>query len=191
MACPTDTMVGMATLSLSLGGAVPGEGTLVVPVYNIAPAPGEPAAFAFNAIFLPVRLDTSVLSDGDYGVRVTALGHESRRLRFWRRRSRSGVFPPITAGREPMAMTTLFGQSFGGPDPGQTRVALLTNPQRCSEAQPTVMSADSWRNPGVFASQEALSMGRLPAVISSRWNRRCRCCRIRWKRVRRRAIRWV
>ena len=43
-----------------------------MPVFNIAPAPGEPAAFAFNALFFPVRLDTSVLSDGEYNVRVTA-----------------------------------------------------------------------------------------------------------------------
>ena len=42
------------------------------PVYNIAPSPGEPAAFMFTPVAFPVRLDTSVLSDGNYAVRVTA-----------------------------------------------------------------------------------------------------------------------
>jgi hypothetical protein len=67
--CPTDTMVGTATIfakSLSI------RYELTLPVFNIAPAPGEPAAFAFNAALFPVRLDTSVLADGDYGVRVSA-----------------------------------------------------------------------------------------------------------------------
>ena len=72
--CPADTMVGMATLTLSEGTALDRIATLVTPVYNISPAPGEPAAFAFNAFFLSVRLDTSVLSDGNYGVRVARVG---------------------------------------------------------------------------------------------------------------------
>lgn len=44
----------------------------VVPVFNVTPAPGEPAAFVFRVNVGAVRLDTSVLSDGSYGVRVTA-----------------------------------------------------------------------------------------------------------------------
>ncbi len=149
-ACPTDTMVGMATLSLSEGR---GEVTFVVPVYNIAPAPGEPAAFAFDAIFLPVRLDTSVLSDGNYTVRVTSSGISQEAEVLGTSVTIWGV-PADHSGPGPNGETTSFGQSFGGPDPGQSRVALLTNPQRCSEAQPSTMSADSWRNPGVFVSQE-------------------------------------
>jgi hypothetical protein len=68
--CPRDTMVGATTLMFFNRNG--GRFILTVPVYNIAPAPGEPAAFAFNALFFPVRLDTSVLSDGEYNVRVTA-----------------------------------------------------------------------------------------------------------------------
>jgi hypothetical protein len=67
--CPRDTMVGTATL---LAYAVGVRYVIAVPVYNIAPAPGEPAAFAFDGLFFPVRLDTSVLSDGEYNVRLTA-----------------------------------------------------------------------------------------------------------------------
>jgi hypothetical protein len=68
--CPRDTMVGAAILIVETPSIA--RAVFTVPVFNIAPAPGEPAAFAFNAIFFPARLDTSVLSDGDYGVRVSA-----------------------------------------------------------------------------------------------------------------------
>ena len=72
-ACPADTQVGTATLALriNVAGPILAEGQ-TYPVYNIAPSPGEPAAFAFMAFGFPVRLDASVLSNGDSGVRVTA-----------------------------------------------------------------------------------------------------------------------
>lgn len=71
--CPRDTMVGTSTVIVNQDAGVGGLGRIetTVPVFNIAPAPGEPAAFAFNTVYFPVRLDTSVLSDGDYGVRVS------------------------------------------------------------------------------------------------------------------------
>ncbi len=70
--CPRDTMVGTSTTIISRGrGAGTPRWSVTVPVFNIAPAPGEPAAFGFNSVLFPVRLDTSVLSDGDYGVRVS------------------------------------------------------------------------------------------------------------------------
>ncbi len=154
-ACPSDTMVGIATLSISddAGGGV----TLVLPVFNIAPAPGEPAAFAFDAVFLPVRLDTSVLSDGSYGVRVASSGVSEEAdvlgasITIW------GV-PADHSGPGPNGERTFFGQQFGGPNPGQTRVPLLTNPQLCSGPLSARLSVDSWTSPGVFLSQEA-SMG--------------------------------
>ncbi len=65
-------MVGAATL-IVFNGHGGGRIEMTVPIFNIAPSPGEPAAFAFNALFYTVRLDTSVLSDGEYNVRVSAL----------------------------------------------------------------------------------------------------------------------
>ena len=68
--CPRDTMVGAATLIVNASTAGV-RLVITVPVFNIAPAPGEPLAFAFDALFFPVRIDTSVLSDGEYNARVT------------------------------------------------------------------------------------------------------------------------
>ena len=53
-------MVGMVTLYLNLQVGYPPAG-LTTPIYAITPAPGEPVAFAFDGLLLPVRLDTSVL----------------------------------------------------------------------------------------------------------------------------------
>jgi hypothetical protein len=154
--CPADTMVGSAHLTTDFVFAY----SFVSPVYNIVPAPGEPAAFAFNAVTFPVRLDTSVLSDGDYGVRVTAPGITdaggtlSSSITIW------GV-PADHSGPGPDTWFSLGGSqfSFGGSNAGsQKRVALLTNPQQCSTSLTGTLSADSWSNPGVFQS-ESTSMG--------------------------------
>jgi hypothetical protein len=168
--CPADTMVGTGTF-ISASGA--GRLVITVPVFNIAPAPGEPAAFGFNALLFAARLDTSVLSNGDYGVRVTA--------------------PDITEGAETYAsLVTIWGVpadhngpgldraarnlgagevgegelepqleiAFGGPGVEQTRVPLLTNPSQCSTPLEGTLSTDSWEapGPGVFESAST-SMG--------------------------------
>jgi hypothetical protein len=157
-ACPSDTMVGVATVSLGGGQAGPrgGPETFVSPVYNIAPASGEPAAFAFNAILLPVRLDTSLLSDGNYGVRVAARSVSEAAVVLSTWVTLWGV-PADHSGPGAHGETTEFFQSFGGPNPGQSRVPLLTNPQQCSEPLRATMSADSWTQPkpGIFVSQQA------------------------------------
>jgi hypothetical protein len=98
--CPRDTMVGAQTI-IAYSGAGNYRLTTTVPIFNIAPAPGEPAAFAFNALLFSVRLDTTVLSNGEYNVRFTA--------------------PNITSGAGAyMASTTIWGvpaEHYGpGPD---------------------------------------------------------------------------
>jgi hypothetical protein len=160
--CPADAMVGTAIVTLSEGAESGFNQTLVVPIYNIAPGSGEPAAFAFNAYFFPARLDTSVSADGDYAVRVTAGGLAesaqtlSAQVTFW------GVPADHSGpGADKSLYNLLGGGSFGGPNPSQQRVAFLTNPQQCSEPLSASMSTDSWSNPGAFISSEPASMGKL------------------------------
>jgi hypothetical protein len=150
--CPSDTMVGMAVVTLT------GDLDFIVPVYNIAPAPGEPAAFAFSADNLPVRLDTSVLSDGDYAVRVTVSGIRQESATLASSITIWGV-PADHSG--PGEDDTTYGQSFGDPNPGQTRVPLLTNPQTCEGPLNASMLADSWLNPGNFVASGPVAMGTL------------------------------
>ncbi len=184
--CPRDTMVGTATVIAApqiSGGA---RGVFMSPVFNIAPAPGEPAAFAFDVAGLfAVRLDTSVLSGGDYGVRVTAPdlteggGDFGSLITIW------GVPSDHNGPGADAAAKNLEGfgylvfenhpqYTFGGPaveefESGEgksgvvrdkTPVPLLTNPSQCSTPLTAVLETDSWEGsgPGVFAT-EATPMG--------------------------------
>lgn len=160
-ACPSDTMVGMVVLTFSEGASHERTTSVVTPVYNIAPAPGEPAAFAFDALVLPVRLDTSVLSDGDYAVRVSGsrLTQEAEAMSAW-----ITIWGLPADHNGPGGDKTLYnlfgGGSFGGPSSDQTPAPLLSNPQQCTEPLLATMSTDSWANPGAFVSSE-VPMGSL------------------------------
>ncbi len=68
--CPMDTAVGVASVTID----EPGIGLIVrpVPVFNLVPSRGEPARFGFEVLRVPVLLDTSLRSGGDYGVTVGA-----------------------------------------------------------------------------------------------------------------------
>lgn len=161
--CPKDAMVGIATTTLTLleenerGEVLPGNpGTFVSPIYNIAPSPGEPAAFGFDALILPVRLDASVLSNGNYGIRVTApeLPESAQVL------SSSITIWGIPAqhngpGPDDSLITSVGGSTFGGPNPGQAQVPVMTNPQQCVEPLTSTMSTDPWIEAGVFRSETA------------------------------------
>lgn len=163
--CPRDTMVGMAAITFPYKYgplANPELYSVTMPIYNVTPAPGEPAAFAFNGVFSAVRLDTSVLSDGDYGVRVTAGGltEEGETLRasitVW------GV--PARYSGEGSGIGFGGALSFGAPNPGQSERPLLTNPQQCSQALVATMGTDSWAAPGAFESAAA-PMGTLTGCV--------------------------
>ncbi len=154
--CPNDTMVGISTVTLVAGTeSHPERSTFTAPIYNIAPSPGEPAAFGFDAIFLPVRLDTSVLSNGNYAVRVTApdlpesLSVVSSSITIW------GVPAEHSGAGSNGEVLYSSPFTFGGASAGQSPVPLLTSPQQCAEPMVAVASSDSWSESGAFRSQEA------------------------------------
>ncbi len=67
--CPTDSAVGVATLALTEPNNV-GRNTRRVPVFNMVPAPGEPAQFGFEVEKVQVILKTEVLTNENYAVAV-------------------------------------------------------------------------------------------------------------------------
>ena len=70
-ACPAGTAIGVAQVTLNLPIDVNGVFTETVPVFNLVPAPGEPARFGIEDDKVPIILDTAVRTNGDYGVNVT------------------------------------------------------------------------------------------------------------------------
>ena len=73
--CPADTQVGVAMITVqvvgeTLGGKICGLITNTVPLFNLEPAPGEPARFGFYVCGNPVYLDTAIRTGSDYGITV-------------------------------------------------------------------------------------------------------------------------
>jgi hypothetical protein len=68
-ACPDNTAIGVANVSF-VEPINFGHVTWAVPVFNLVPAPGEPAKFGFAIDHVPVVLDTSLRTGEDYGVTV-------------------------------------------------------------------------------------------------------------------------
>jgi hypothetical protein len=68
--CAPDTAIGVAVVSVNLLDPAFHNITRSVPLWNLVPAQGEPARFGFEVLHVPVVLDTSLRSSGDYGVSV-------------------------------------------------------------------------------------------------------------------------
>jgi hypothetical protein len=69
-ACPGNTVIGVAAVTFNDPILLKYD-TLVVPVFNLVPAPGEPAKFGIDFNHVPIVADTSVRTGGDYGVTVS------------------------------------------------------------------------------------------------------------------------
>jgi hypothetical protein len=110
--CPADTVIG--TINASVWDPENGyEGIYnPVPLYNVEPLEGEPAAFAGTPATFPVRIDTSVGPEGDYRVHATA-------------RSLPEIEPLIASE------VTLFGVPYDHTGVG-ARLPLMSNPTECS-----------------------------------------------------------
>lgn len=143
--CPQNAAVGVASTEVEFGTG------LVIPfhafVYNIKPYASEPAALAFVVIGeIPVRLDFSVRSNGDYGLHASAKGINDIKavtsvvLTLW------GV-PADHNGPGPFKFedsSTETEVSYGGRGSG-LRVPFLRNPTSCGEAAlPVAVAVASW-----------------------------------------------
>jgi hypothetical protein len=70
--CPASSAIGVAVLRFA-GPSTVGNETNTVPIFNMVPLPGEPARFAFKVHgFIPVFLNASVRTGGDYGVTLAS-----------------------------------------------------------------------------------------------------------------------
>ncbi len=156
--CPIDAQVGVVALHIYLGSYRNEPAN--IPLYNIVPNEGEPAAFAFNYLGVVLRLDTTVRSSGDYGIDTAITGISEEQdlqksvVTLW------GV--PADPGHDAVrcAHPTAFGCEQLGAASSAPHKPFLTLPGDCSGTQSLSLSTDSWQEPGVF--EEAGT--RMPAV---------------------------
>ncbi|MGN6258079.1 MAG: hypothetical protein ACTHN3_10075 [Solirubrobacterales bacterium] len=68
--CPDEAAIGAASVTIIETSS--GFMRVAVPVFNLEPAPGEPARFGFMAVGVPVTLDAGVKSSDGYRITVHA-----------------------------------------------------------------------------------------------------------------------
>jgi hypothetical protein len=152
--CPPDTVVGVADVTVVLGGEL---NTEISSIYNLEPAVGEPGRFGFRSP-VPVILDTSVRTGEDYGVTVhvsnitQAVGFTSNSVTFW------GVpgdvrHDSVRGGRclaEAYAQTVPDHEETQGkchPLEQTSPVPFLTLPTSCTGPLSDIVEGDSWVAP--------------------------------------------
>jgi hypothetical protein len=130
--CPDSAAVGVAVVSAA-GKVDP------VAVYDLIPAPGEPARLGFALEGVPVLADVTVRTGGDYGMTVSVrdiprMEVDSLKLTLW------GV--PFDSSHDALRGSCLTGggmcQSVAGPG------AFLTLPGSCAESSRTALQGESY-----------------------------------------------
>lgn len=147
--CPSNTAIGVAMVTFDEPDHNIGIATFPVPLFNLEPAPGEPARFGFFIAADPVTLDTSVRTGGDYGVNVDVsnitelAAFLASRVTFW------GT-PGDSRHDASRGWDCLYEVGSCTPSGESKPPPFLTLPTSCAVPSfETSVTADSWANPGV------------------------------------------
>ena len=151
--CPPDTTVGIVLLTLReptghLGTLEPT--TKVVPLFNLTPAPGEPARLGFVGVVAPIVLDTSLRTGGDYGVTISNTNIPESAEALAARVTVLGVpgDPRHNASRGWGCLKPTQVAILGGCPAPNTSQPFLTLPTSCEHPLESSVDAESWATPG-------------------------------------------
>lgn len=174
--CPPESQIGVVTISPPISS----QGRLrMFAIYNLAPARGHPAEFAFQSPVGPVVLVPRLRSEGDYGLTASirnlgqgdvllAAGfslwgipgdpsHDPQRCPLPNSLARACV------GYDELGMPPLI-PGWGLPsDSGNARRPLLTTPTSCSQNLTSVLHLSQWGVEAPFQPSGA------PDLSSSGW----------------------
>ncbi|HEY5193875.1 MAG TPA: hypothetical protein VIJ39_08415 [Solirubrobacteraceae bacterium] len=154
--CDDATAIGVANVTIRLNFT--GYVNITSPLFNLTPSVGEPARFGFLAEGVPVILDTSVRTGGDYGVTVSVRDitqtatFVGSRVTFW------GVPGDprhnYMRGWHCIQDAQTGEASYEGPcnaPEAHRPPPLLELPTSCTGELQTTVEADSWQRQGSFA----------------------------------------
>jgi hypothetical protein len=163
--CPDNTVVGVSNTSVAPSSDSE-PGPTIVPIFNLTPAAGEPARFGYEVFGVPVILDTSIRTGGDYGVVVSVnniqqgVQFTDSQVTFWGvpgdpRHNASRGWNCLLGG------VWSVGGFFGEGPPcvapqNAAQTPFLTSPTSCAgpSGVRTTVQADSWAAPGTLLSGE-------------------------------------
>jgi hypothetical protein len=166
--CPADTAIGVSIVTVNIPGnpfGAQGSFTTAVPLYNLAPGVGEPARFGFTVESIPLTLNTSVRTGGDYGVTVS-VKDISQKASFLRSQVTFWGVPGDSRHDQSRGSECL------NEEPGCTLLAeahpapFLTLPTSCSGSLETTLEGDSWSTPTKSSEQASPFPYRLPGGLT-------------------------
>jgi hypothetical protein len=155
--CPSDTLVGTATVLVSLG--LPSTvKTGTVPVYNVVPASGRVVDFGFNATQkVWVHIFAHLRTGSDYGATATVedvsetANTLASTVTIWGvPADMSG--PGVAEMHIPESGTLV---SFGAPNAAVAAMPFTTAPTSCGEPLSTLLEVDSWQQVGIMHGAES------------------------------------
>ena len=160
--CPADTAVGVEGLTLEIESLA--YQTIVSPIFNLVPSPGEPARFGFWSGPVPVTLDTAVRTGSDYAVVVTSHNISELPNLLAVRTTLWGV-PGDPRHDNARGWSCINGERYieeygTGPEgvppcvaENETKPpAFITLPTSCTGPLQTVTEGDSWKEPANVVS---------------------------------------
>lgn len=152
--CPQDSQVGVTHVQLFNEGGLNG---FVEPVFNLAPAYGEPARLGFIADRLPVIVDTELEPNRQYGVTASVRGAASLIPLLSSDTTLWGV--PADESHDGERITAYEGLRGGVPlTPSGERASSLTpvpfmvNPTRCDVRRDVAITAIPYALPSLHAN---------------------------------------
>ena len=155
--CPADSAIGVAMITLNLLNPPLGVFTEAVPVFNLVPAPGEPARFGLEDTKVPIILDTSVRTGGDYGVDVevnntTQVGQLlATQVTLWGEPSNASH--DNSRGWACIRQTEVNGETCAAPAE-RSSVPFLTLPGACTGGLVTAVNGEAWSGGRLEAEYE-------------------------------------
>ncbi len=144
--CPLQSVLGVAMVTIAEPNAV-GVITVVVPVFNLEPLPGEPARFGFRPEGEPVFIDTSLRTGGDYGVTAN-VQNITQDIQFLQSQVIFWGVPGAAAHDLSRGYACLGAPVASCPTGEETPPPFLSLPTSCSgEPLQSEVLGDSWSEP--------------------------------------------